>query len=68
MAIVRIENAEMFVGLSLNDARSQIVGYGYEARLVYADGKTLVSSFRDYDPLRVNLYIENNLVVKVKIG
>jgi hypothetical protein len=67
--IVRIEDPNVFVGLSSDDARTQIVGRGYTPRVVWADNNTLVADYKpDYDPLRVNLHIEKNRVIKATIG
>lgn len=56
-----------FIGLSLDDARNQIMGYGYSSRVTKVDGRALIVT-RDYDPLRLNLSIENNRVVNVTVG
>ena len=67
MPIVRIENPQVFVGLSVTDATSQIRGHGYEPCLEWADGITIASN-KDYDPLRVNLRVKANVVIKATIG
>ena len=69
MPIVRIESAETFVGLSVEKAMDEIRAHGYEARLVHADGRTIVPDYKpDYDPLRVNLHATAGKVVKAVIG
>lgn len=69
MPIVRIENPEVFVGLELASAQRDIAAHGYEARLVHADGRTIVPDYKpDYDPLRVNLHAVKGKVVKAVIG
>jgi hypothetical protein len=65
--IVAIENPEVFVGMSLDDARCQIGGYGYTTRITKVDNHHIVV-MKDYDPLRVNLQIEGNKVTKATIG
>ena len=65
--IVRIEDPKIFVGLSADDARRQIEGNGYEVRMIKIDG-SYNYSVKDYDPLRVNLTIVNNIVSEATIG
>jgi len=66
--IVRIEDPKTFVGMSADDARRQIEGNGYEVRMAKIDGISYTSSVKDYDPLRVNLTIVNNIVSEATIG
>jgi hypothetical protein len=69
MAIVKIEDPSIFVGLSYDDARNQILGYGYSARLVWADKRTIVlDPTHEYDPLRINLWVEKSRVIKALVG
>lgn len=69
MSIVRIEDPNVFVGLKIEDAKYRVAGHGYDCRLVWADNHTIVPDYRpDYDPLRVNLYAEKNIVTKATIG
>jgi hypothetical protein len=67
--IIRIEDATKFVGMDLVKARAEIDDHGYESRAVSLDGSKVRFDFkRDYDPLRVNLWIENGKVTKAAIG
>lgn len=69
MSIVRIENAEVFVGLDSKVAQSQIEDHGYECRIVKIDNHTLHADYKpDYDPLRCNLTVKIGKVVKATIG
>jgi hypothetical protein len=69
MGIVRITDPVVFLGLSVEEARNQITGHGYDCRLVWADNHTIVPDYKpDYDPLRINLYAEKNIVTKAVIG
>jgi hypothetical protein len=69
MPIVRIESAEEFVGLTVKKAMDEIRAHGYEARLVHADGRTIIADYKpDYDPLRVSLRAKAGKVVKAVIG
>ena len=69
MGIIRIENAETFVGMDEVRARAEVNEHGYECRVVFRDGRTLHFDLRpDYDPLRVNLHITAGKVVKATIG
>jgi hypothetical protein len=56
-----------FVGLSLDDARAQITGYGYSYRVTMADGVKMPHR-RDYDPLRINLKLQDNRVIEAVAG
>lgn len=57
----------MFVGLSLDDARAQIAGYGYSHRVTGVDGVSIRIRM-DYDPLRINMKIQNNRVTSATLG
>jgi hypothetical protein len=73
MPIVRIDNAEDFVGMELSKAQKEIADRGYDGRLVWVDGRTLVhesliGSRVDYDPLRINLHVKAGKVIKAFIA
>ena len=69
MPIIRIDDPQVFVGISLEKAVAQIEEHGYEARLVWADNRTIHTDYKpDYDPLRVNLHALDGKVTKAMIG
>jgi len=65
--IIRIENSELFVGLSEAEAVKRVTEHGYEARVIHRDQWT-ATLIKDYDPLRVKLSVDSNKVVKAEIG
>ena len=67
--ITKIEDATVFVGMDLVKARAEIDDHGYESRVVSVDRAGVRFNFKhDYDPLRVNLWIEQGKVTKATIG
>ena len=69
MPIVRIESAEFLVGMELKNALQAIADHGYESRVVWRDGRTIVPDYKpDYDPLRVNLHVAAGKITKSVIG
>jgi hypothetical protein len=70
MPITRIENPEEFVGMDLNEAKVQITERGYECRVVHIDKITRFefNPKLNYDPLRLNLWVDANKVTKAVIG
>jgi hypothetical protein len=69
MPIVRIESAEFLVGSELKNAQQAISDHGYDCRVVWRDGRTIVPDYKpDYDPLRVNLHVKAGKVIKAVIG
>jgi hypothetical protein len=73
MPIIRIENPEAFVGMELKNAQRLISEHGYESRVVWLEGRTIVPDYMmgskvDYDPLRVNLYVKSAKVTKATIS
>lgn len=69
MPIIRIENAEAFVGVETERAKTEIADHGYDCRVTNMDGRTLHFDLRpDYDPLRVNLWVVKGIVTKATIG
>ena len=65
MSIVRIEDPKIFIGLSVEEARRRIVDHHeYDVRIIQ---QHLVYK-PDYDPLRVCLFVQNDIVVDAKIG
>lgn len=69
MSIIRIDDAGRFEGVPLNDAQTDIQGHGYEVRLMWIDGRTLVPDYEpSYDPLRINLRVQNGNVTRAWIG
>lgn len=65
--IVRIDDPSVFVGLQYGDAVQRIGSHGYTPLLVRSN-KISREFIRDYDPLRVLLTTENEIVVLAKIG
>jgi hypothetical protein len=65
--ITRIEDPSIFVGLSYAEALSKIQEHGYEPVLVRSNSVPQVI-LRDYDPLRVRLTCEKNIVTAAVIG
>lgn len=69
MPIVRIESAEFLVGMELKNAQQAIADHGYECRVVWRDGRTIVADYKpDYDPLRINLHVKAGKITKAVIG
>jgi len=69
MPIVRIESAEFLVGMELKNAQQAVADHGYESRVVWRDGRTIVPDYKpDYDPLRVNLHVKAGKIAKATIG
>ena len=70
MPIVRIENPADFVGMEANEARVEITSRGYECRVVHVDNHTRFNfnPKHDYDPLRMNLWVDAGKVSKAVIG
>ena len=69
MSIIRIENPEVFVGLEVSLAKSQIEANVYECRIVHVDNRTILADYKpDYDPLRCNLHTIAGKVIKASIG
>jgi hypothetical protein len=65
--IIRIENPEVFVGLNVEEAQRRIAEHGYESRIVHNNAWT-ATILKDYDPLRVQLSVDDKIVTKAKIG
>lgn len=65
--IIRVENPNLFVGLTLEAAQVRIAEYGYESLLVHCDNWTATIR-KDYDPLRIQLSVEKGFVTKAEIG
>ncbi len=65
MSIVRIEDPKTFIGLSVEEARRQIIDHGYDTRVVQT---RLVYKPNDYDPLRVVLVVKDDRVAEAFIG
>lgn len=66
MPIVRIDDPKIFIGMSTEGARRQIVEQGYEARLIASTNHKVHKP--DYDPLRVTLIVEKDKVLEATIG
>jgi hypothetical protein len=65
--ITRIEDPEIFVGLTSEEAQRRIAEYGYETKIVHNNAWT-ATALKDYDPLRVQLSIDSNIITKAIIG
>jgi len=69
MPIIRIDNPEVFVGMDATKAQREIKDRGYDCRIVWVEGRTIVPDYKpDYDPLRVNLHVKSAKVTKATIG
>jgi hypothetical protein len=69
MPIIRIDDPNKFVGMSIGIAQREIAAHGYESRVVWMEGRTIVPDYKpDYDPLRVNLHVKSAKVTKATIG
>jgi hypothetical protein len=67
MTILRIEDPSRFVGLPLGKVLGQIADCGYQSLIIKADNITK-EIVHDYDPLRVLLQVEKNIVTTAKVG
>lgn len=67
MTIVRIENPTVFVGMNIDKVFSQITDQGYTPLHTKAD-KITKEFVKDYDPLRVLIESEKDIVTAAKIG
>jgi hypothetical protein len=56
------------VGLVLTSAQKYIEEHGYEYLVVHADNRTITSPPGGYDPLRVLLTVDKDVVTKAVIG
>jgi hypothetical protein len=61
-SIPHIEDYAIFVGMSYGDAKAKIEGMGHTVKLSASKNKTHWRYIRDYDPLNITLYVENNIV------
>jgi len=69
MTIVRIDDPHKFVCMEINEAKTEITAHGYECRIMYLNGRTIHMGLKpDYDPLRVNVWVEKGVVIKATIG
>ena len=73
MSIIRIDDPNKFVGMEVKQAQSEIKSHGYDCRIVWLEGRTIVppaslNPKNDYDPLRVNLHVKSAKVTKANIG
>jgi hypothetical protein len=68
MPIIRIEDPKIFIGLSVTDACKQAAEHEYNIRVVKQDSRQGVLYKFDYDPLRLNLFVEKDMVVDATIG
>lgn len=53
---------EMFVGMSYGDAKLQIEGAGYACKTVLTTVRPTWRYMRSYDPLVINIVVDNNRV------
>jgi hypothetical protein len=60
--IPHIDDLEIFVGMSYGDAKAKIEGMGHTIKLSASKNKPHWRYQRDYDPLNITLYVENNIV------
>jgi hypothetical protein len=59
---------DVLAGLSPEEAKQQCERAGLRVRTTIVDGKFIVVLTRDYDPLRVNLEVENSIVRRATRG
>lgn len=64
MSIIRIDNPKIFIGLSPDEASSQIKSCEYDVRII----NKLVPYKPDYDPLRICLIVEKDKVIDAFVG
>jgi uncharacterized protein (UPF0335 family) len=64
MPIIRIEDPKVFIGLSVETARQEIISHGYDTRVIQKN----LPYKPDYDPLRICLFVEKDKVIDAKIG
>ena len=64
MSIIRIEDPKVFVGLSVETARQDIISHGYDVRVIQKN----LPYKPDYDPLRICLFVEKDKVIDAKVG
>jgi hypothetical protein len=67
MTIRRIDKVSTLVGLTLKAAQEYCEEHGYESVVVHSDNFTN-TAVKDYDPLRVKLSTEKDVIVKAEIG
>jgi len=68
MSIIRIEDPKVFIGLSADAARKEVLDHGYDVRVIRQDSRQGALIKFDYDPLRITLFIEKDQVVDATIG
>lgn len=66
--IMRIDKPELLVDMTLAAAGEYIIEHGYELVVVSKDKHMRMVPQGGYDPLRVKLDIENDIVTKAVIG
>lgn len=67
-SIPHIEDLNIFVGMSYGDAKAKIEGMGHTCKLSASKKKIHWRVQRDYDPLNITLYVEDNIVKLVWKG
>jgi hypothetical protein len=67
MTIIRIDNPQKFVGQSLGSVVGQIADSGYDCLVTKID-KITKELVKDYDPLRLLIQVEKDIVTDAKIG
>ena len=58
---------ESLVGKTLNEVKAYAVENNLKARVSNIDGSPMVLTC-DYDPSRMNLCVENNIVTEIIVG
>jgi len=61
-SIPHIDNLEIFVGMSYGDAKAKIEGMGHTCKPSISKVRPHWRNRRDYDPLNITLYVEDNIV------
>lgn len=65
--IRRIEKPSIFVGMNIDKAFAEITDHGYTP--VHTKAEKITKEYiKDYDPLRVQLETEKDLVTAAKVG
>jgi hypothetical protein len=61
-SIPHIDDLTIFIGMSYGDAKAKIEGMGHTVKPSASKNKIHWRVQRDYDPLNITLYVENNIV------
>jgi len=68
MSIVHIDDPKVFIGLIVDAAKKQVAENGYDVRTVMANTYSAVHKLTEYDPLRITLIIDKDVVTDAVVG